>query len=182
MPDPLYSRDYVRSAQITGLAYLAKQIQNINFTPGLTGEALAVQIRRLSTYREIFSSDTEVDQFAAQYSFVRAKGTGDQSVGPDVVAFRALSNNAIQLGVAGVNYKFGELPQTVSYTNGVGFNDRAYAPVRDFYLGLVQDYPGSTYDFMGHSLGGQSIQILAAENSLRGLNARIETITTCLWN
>ena len=100
MTGPIYARDYATSSRMTELAYKANLLQKI--PSGLTGNELALELRRNPEVKAIFANDAEIDAFASRHSFIRAQGVDEKVVGADVVAFRDLNDNSIKLGVAGV--------------------------------------------------------------------------------
>ncbi|MHA6318296.1 Ig-like domain-containing protein [Altererythrobacter sp. CAU 1778] len=177
---PLYSRDYVTSSQIAGLGYAANTglLQS-----GMTGEALKLAIIRSG--QEALFTPEQLDNFVANHEFIGSTSRGLNTTGGDVVAFRNLTNNAIQIGIAGVNDDvFGvplrELTQTDLQTALYGANASMYRDVQNFVFGLMDEYSNSFFDLSGHSAGGQMVQLVVGDAYLRGdaYSSRIVTANT----
>ena len=187
MPDSpqSYARNYIVNSQISALSYA---VRNGKISSGQTGQALAEAIRKsygsekeAAAFRKLFVGG-ELENFSLSHEVVGVyysklvPGDG-QTPGADIVAFKDLRDGSIKFAVSGVNNGT-ELLQTASFTNGVGFNDGIYPEVRDFFNLVAAANPSSKFDLIGHSMGGQMVQILTAEASLAGMLDRILSVTT----
>jgi RTX calcium-binding nonapeptide repeat (4 copies) len=179
-PPPQFAQNYITSAQIATLAYMAelKILQ-----PGMTGIDLKNAI--LATPYNAMFTTAELNAFSSRYKFLRSTSPGPGKMGGDAVAFQDLTtqNGTIAIGVAGVNdYKIPvqELLQTDMQTYLYGANGAMYSDIQKFTFDLMNDYPSSYFDLQGHSAGGQMVQLLRADSYLRGesFSSRIVTVNT----
>lgn len=176
-PPPLYARDYLLSAQVAALGYTAPAI---NIPIGTTGDDLAKIIRDSPTVNNVFTP-SELENFTNNYRFVGSTSHGPGVAGGDAVAFQNIQTGTIIVGIAGVNdhsFAYEELPQTDIQTALTGGNGAMYADIQTFVFGLMNQYSTASFDLNGHSAGGQMVQLLRADASLRGLSSRIVTSNT----
>lgn len=121
-PPPAYARDYLISAQVAALGYIAP---TANIPLNATGEALADLIIANSQENDIFR-DAELTDFTNNYRFIGSTSRGPGVAGGDAVAFQNVQTGSIIVGVAGVNdhsVAYKELPQTdiqTALTDGNG--------------------------------------------------------------
>ena len=177
-PPPLFARDYIFSAQVASLGYAAA---SVNIPINASGPTLANAIRQ-SGFDTGFTP-TELTNFTSNYRYVGKTTPGPGKVGGDAIAFQNITTGTIIVGIAGVNDNPGgtayrELPQTDIQTALTGGNGAMYADVQRFVFGLIDTYPTAKFDLNGHSAGGQMVQLLRADASLRGLSSRIITSNT----
>ena len=176
-PTPLYARDYLLSAQVAALGYIAP---TINIPLNSTGTTLADLISANPRTSGIFTP-AELVAFTNNYRFVGSTSRGPGVAGGDAVAFQNVHTGTIVIGVAGVNdhdFAYEELPQTALQTLITGANGYMYGDIQSFVFGLMDEYPSSYFDLNGHSAGGQMVQLVRGEAALRGIDGRIITTNT----
>lgn len=173
-PPPAFARDYIRTAQITSLGYMATLLKTLPLEFGATGDKLAEYIRLTPEGKNF--TPAELAAFAREYRFIGSTSPGTGAAGGDAVAFQNIETKSIFVGVAGINdnpipWKDGL--QTDGQTALTGANGKMYADVQSFVFGLMNTYETSNFDFGGHSAGGPIVQLLTADASLRGLKITV---------
>ena len=170
----LTARDYKVTARMTALAYHAKVLP-----AGLTGDALANQIlSRPEIFRIFRNNENEVRAFTADYSIVESKSSPIAN-GADLIVFQRNGFKQLSFAIAGVSNGFEELKQTVGATGKFGFNHFNYEGVKEVYQSIISRYSDDySFDLYGHSLGGQMVQVLAAQFILDGRQSRLNSLVT----
>ena len=80
-PAPTYARDYLTSAQLAALGYIAP---TINIPTGATGDLLAQRIKNSSQANGVFTQE-ELTNFSNNYRFIGSTSRGnygDRCVNP----------------------------------------------------------------------------------------------------
>ena len=176
-PSPAFARDYLLSAQVAALGYIAP---TVNIPLNATGADLADLINANPNTAGIFTA-AELTDFTNNYRFVGSTSRGPGVAGGDAVAFQNIQTGTIIVGIAGVNdhsFAYQELLQTDIQTALTGGNGAMYADIQAFVFGLMNQYSTASFDLNGHSAGGQMVQLLRADASLQGLSSRIVTSNT----
>jgi hypothetical protein len=174
-PPKAYAKDYAFTALLSSLSYDSRL-----FSSGQSGASLAKILKDGGNIEANFiSAGINIDNFSAQYEVVASIApTLKSQNGGNVIAFRNIGTGDIAFSVAGVSNGVGELKETVFGTEATGFNVNNYADVKSVYTDLVSRFPGAKFDLIGHSLGGQMVQILTAQFSLDKRLDQVLTTTT----
>lgn len=180
----LTPRDYAFTALMNQIAYESREFRDsVNNGNQAQVVAKAKVTESIVEAFQIFfhegrtvNVDTEIDEFFQRFEMVSAVGA-DNDEGANLVVFADQSSKRLIYALAGVNTNY-DLEQTISQTGEFGYNRENFAAVQTTYEALSQEYGDWFIDITGHSLGGQSAQLLASYITLKGKGDQLVGLTT----
>ncbi|MGB7371160.1 calcium-binding protein [Erythrobacter sp.] len=162
-------REYASSALLTSLAY-----HSADLTPDLSKQQLREAMKSNLDIREAFQAqhnspasetaiDAQIDQFTDRYEIVGSVA-GYNNVGANAIVFADTGLETLTFAIAGVEPR-ADIERTIFQTRHFGYNLESFHGVNQLYHAVFSSssYDGWRTDIFGHSLGGQTAQVLAAQ-------------------
>jgi hypothetical protein len=126
-PPPVFARDYIRTAQITSLGYMAARLKTLPLEVNTTGDKLAEYISKTPEGKNF--TPAELAAFAKEYRFIGSTSPGTGAAGGDAVAFQNIETGSIFVGNSCDRCV---IPEIALYYDGSGQHLLcASAPLRD---------------------------------------------------